>query len=218
MYPKIIHQIWIGSCQPPNWCINSWKINYVNKYPEWKYILWTEKELNNLEMVNREIYNKEPTLRGKSDIARLEILYKYGGIFLDADSIWINNKNLEILLKEAKDFSIFCALEPDKLPKFIANGVIGSKPRQSLMLDLINHINKTYTKKKSNNSHPYSIWKVTGPLPLNNIFNCDNIKVFPSFYFFPEGFVKGNINFKIDDIRKKFPNSFMYQYWLSHYN
>ena len=40
---------------------------------------------------------------------------------------------------------------------------------------------------------------------------------FPSYYFFPEKFVNGNINMTKQEIESKFPNSFMYQYWLSHY-
>ena len=29
--PKIIHQIWLGPNEPPQWCIDSWKINYIHQ-------------------------------------------------------------------------------------------------------------------------------------------------------------------------------------------
>ena len=103
--PKIIHQIWIGNKEPPQWCIDSWKINYLQKFPEWKYKLWTETEIEKLQMKNQKIYDLEPTLRGKSDIARYEILFKEGGIFLDADSYWIPNSNLSDLILD-KDFFV----------------------------------------------------------------------------------------------------------------
>ena len=31
MIPKIIHMIWIGPKTPPQWCIDSWKLNYISK-------------------------------------------------------------------------------------------------------------------------------------------------------------------------------------------
>ena len=92
--PKIIHQIWLGQKEPPQWCIDSWEKNYISKYPEWKFKLWREKDIDNLTLINRRIYNKEPTLRGKSDIARYEILYQFGGIFMDSDSFWIDNQHI----------------------------------------------------------------------------------------------------------------------------
>ena len=98
--PKIIHQIWLGPKKPPQWCIDSWKINYINSNPDWEYKLWTEKEINDFKLKNENIYDKEPTYRGKSDIARYEILFREGGIFLDADSLWINNKSLNNLFDE----------------------------------------------------------------------------------------------------------------------
>ena len=70
-------------------------------------MLWNEKEINKLTMINRTIYDLEPTLRGKSDIARYEILYQYGGIFLDADSYWIEKENSDLnrlLEKDQNDF------------------------------------------------------------------------------------------------------------------
>ncbi|QKF94412.1 putative mannosyltransferase OCH1 [Fadolivirus algeromassiliense] len=54
--PKIIHQIWIGPNKPPIMWINTWKVDYINKYPDWQYKLWTEKEINELKLINKSIY------------------------------------------------------------------------------------------------------------------------------------------------------------------
>ena len=84
---KIIHQIWLGPKAPPKWCMDSWRIDYIKNNPDWKYMLWTEKEVKDLNLVNRTEYDSEPTVRGKADILRYEIIYNFGGIYCDVDSI-----------------------------------------------------------------------------------------------------------------------------------
>ena len=87
--PKIIHQIWLGPNIRPDIWMNSWKIDYCKQYPDWEYKLWTEKEINEFGLKNKAQYEFEKFYNGKSDIARYEILNKYGGLFIDADSLWI---------------------------------------------------------------------------------------------------------------------------------
>ena len=221
MIPKIIHIIWLGPKRAPLWCINSWKINFISKHPEWEFILWNEEKINNIKMINHNIYNSEPTLRGKSDIARYEILNLYGGIFLDADSYWIEKDNsdlgllIEIVDKSCKSF--FCAKEP-KNTQYFANGVFGSYKNNEILKELIDYLNKNYYSDKKKNSHKYDIWQVTGPVPFTKIVNknLNKVHIFESYLFFPEPFKKGNTNIKLDNMKTLFPNSYMYQYWLSH--
>ena len=221
MIPKIIHMIWIGNKKPPIWCIDSWKNDYINKYSDWNFILWNEEKINSIEMVNRELYDAEPTLRGKSDIARYEILYKYGGIFLDADSFWIekDNSDLNILLEKTKinNHDFFCANE-SKSKQYFANGVFGCTKNNIILNKIIYYIKDTYYSEKKKHNHKYSIWLVTGPVPFTKIVtnNINKVEILPSHYFFPESYNKDNINIELKDMSKLFPNSFMYQYWLSH--
>ena len=220
MIPKILHIIWIGKKDPPLWCIDSWRKKYINTYPQWKFMLWDEKEINKLTMINKDIYDSEPNLRGKSDIARYEILYQYGGIFLDADSYWIEKENsdLNILLeKDQNDF--FCAGEP-KNKEYFANGVFGSSKNNILLMKIIEYLKDTYQEKKKKHPNKYDIWKVTGPVPFSKIVvnNLNLVTVFPHWYFFPEAYKKNNTSIKLDKLKDLFPDSFMYQYWLSHTN
>ena len=219
MIPKIIHIIWIGPKNPPLWCIDSWRINYINKYPDWKLILWNEEEINKLDMINRDIYDFEPTLRGKSDIARYEILYQYGGIFLDADSYWIEkpNSNLDILLEKSKDKEFFCAREPLN-KQFFANGVFGCSKQNDIVFEIINHLNKTYFIEKQKHQENHAIWLVTGPVPFTSIVNknINKIIIFPTHYFLPEVYKENNRRIELNKMKELFPDSFMYQYWLSH--
>ena len=47
--------------------------------------LWTDTTL--LKIQNREIYDSIPIYATKADILRLEILAKFGGVYVDADSM-----------------------------------------------------------------------------------------------------------------------------------
>ena len=46
--PKIIHQMWIGPHKMPTRYINTWRYDYIKENPDWKYMFWTEKEIEDL--------------------------------------------------------------------------------------------------------------------------------------------------------------------------
>lgn len=95
MIPKKIHYCWFGGgelTENVTKCIKSWE-----KYcPEYEIIQWNENNYN----VNKNEYIKQAYSTGKwafvSDYARLDILYRHGGIYLDTDVELV--KNLDSLL------------------------------------------------------------------------------------------------------------------------
>jgi inositol phosphorylceramide mannosyltransferase catalytic subunit len=227
--PKIIHQIWLGPKEPPQWCIDSWRIEYMKSNPDWTYKMWNEEEIEQLGLINKDIYDKESTYRGKSDIARYEILYKEGGIFIDADILWLNSKSLNNVFEELPNNTstnniLFGASEPTVNSHLVANSLIGCNRNNNIMFNLIHYLKDKYEEKKIKYGKDHQIWLVTGPVPFNEILkpfvddNSDCLKIFPSYYFAPEKFVNGNIKMTISEIENRFPNSYMYHYWLSHYN
>lgn len=82
--PKIVHQIWVGDqSKRPQLCMDTWKMK------GWRYMLWTEAEIDELGLKNRELYDhyyKKKIWHGCSDVARIEILHKLGGIYIDSDT------------------------------------------------------------------------------------------------------------------------------------
>ena len=81
MIPKIIHQIWLGDqSQRPINLMKTWE----DMNPGWVYKLWTDDNLPKL--ICQEQFDKMKGLHGKADILRYELLYKYGGFYIDADS------------------------------------------------------------------------------------------------------------------------------------
>jgi mannosyltransferase OCH1-like enzyme len=215
---KIIHQIWIGpNPEPTNWT-NTFKIDYIKMYPEYKYIRWSESNIDELFTdfpIIKIVYDLEETYNGKSDILRYLILYSYGGIYIDADSVWVNEKNFDNLINDSNGF--FAAKEPNC--EHITGGVIGSYKNNNVFLKIIKHIEsyilnkdgKIIIKSYINKRKIIGASKTIGPIIFDNYAKNTNITIFPSEYFYPfswHGITDPELHLKI-----KLPEqSYMFQY------
>jgi glycosyltransferase involved in cell wall biosynthesis len=179
MIPKILHQIWIGPLETPLSLTLSWK----EKYPDYEYILWDEEKCKEL-IIDQNIQNsinKNNEWNGKADIYRWLILYEYGGIFQDIDSICIEQIPDTFLKNRG-----FAGFENEKVREnLIATGTMGFIPKHELIYDIL-----TYMKT---DSFIYSInkvlsWQNCGPGVLTDFLNTGKYKdfcVYPSYYFLP---------------------------------
>lgn len=192
--PRIIHQIWFGDQnQRPVREIESWtRLN-----PDWEVRLWTEKEVKKefgrlrnqkqyrrLEDLYKNLHPKVPVLQprhylcGRSDLVRYEILYRFGGFFVDADA-----EALRPLDDFFCDNDSFCVYENESYrPGLLANGYLGATKGNRLMKALIDKIKKI---KDITSDEP---WKLTGPQLLTDTvreLKYDAIQVYPSYYFIP---------------------------------
>ncbi|SFU66016.1 glycosyltransferase family 32 protein [Butyrivibrio sp. M55] len=84
MIPKVIHYCWFGDKEIPVFlkeCMESWK----EMCPDYEIKRWDE---NNFD-VSKYLFTKQAYEKGKygfvSDVARLDILYECGGIYMDTD-------------------------------------------------------------------------------------------------------------------------------------
>lgn len=82
--PKVIHYCWFGGATKSDLiqrCISSWS----RLCPEYKIIEWNEGNWD----IQKYPYARDAYKAGKwafvSDVARLDILYNHGGIYLDTD-------------------------------------------------------------------------------------------------------------------------------------
>lgn len=124
MIPKIIHQTWRADSIPSVFQ----KINEQNKEKnqDFEFKLWTHAPGSPVidEFIKKEypdiydIFNKCKYGVQKADIARIAILYHYGGIYLDLDILCL--KKFDDLIDFNTD-SVYCALEPAEQTKRIFN-------------------------------------------------------------------------------------------------
>lgn len=84
MIPKIIHYCWFGHNEKPEIitkCIESWK----KHCPDYQIIEWNESNFDiSSNQYMKEAYDAK-AWAFVSDVARLMIVYKYGGIYMDTD-------------------------------------------------------------------------------------------------------------------------------------
>lgn len=180
--PKIIHQIWIGSNPRPSTLMDTWR----DKNPDFEYILWTEEEIKKrgFQFECIDAINKMTEIAGKADIMRLEILYRYGGFYIDADSICLEPLDDYFLCKTA-----FACYENENVRKgLVANGNMGFMPKYRLCRDAIDWI-------LNNDTCPLTTglraWALTGPVLLTNLLETGKYQdfiVFPSHCFLPTHF------------------------------
>ena len=84
MIPKIIHYVSIGPLsESTKRNIDGWK----RALPDYEFKRWTEKNWD----ITQNVFTKQAYADGKyafvSDVIRLDVLYRYGGVYLDTDMV-----------------------------------------------------------------------------------------------------------------------------------
>lgn len=175
MISKKIHQIWVGDLPAPFKIMESWQ-RYCNKFG-WEYYLWNEKSIEALDLVNRHIYDfykneskieAKSKYQGMADIARLEIVNKFGGYYFDCDFYsWQND--IEKIVNLDHSMAIFSTenLYPPDCTRdktrswwvkfegnfdsahFICNGAFYANPNNNILTDTIKGLDEVFQKNKT---------------------------------------------------------------------
>jgi hypothetical protein len=192
--PRIIHQIWIGDKAPPPISImNTWK----EKNPSFIYILWNEEEFakRKMEFICQSKIIKMKEIAGKVDIMRWEILYKYGGVFIDADSICVEPLDEEMFLDgfgvdTDKGYDGFAPFENESCRRgLISNAIMGFVPRHPLCRDII--INILTDPNTDANINTTRAWFSVGPALFTRFLETGKYPTvfkYPSYIFSPHHF------------------------------
>jgi hypothetical protein len=135
-------------------------------------ILWTDDTLP--AMKNRRAYERSSSLSGKSNIARYEILLRYGGIYIDTDFECL--QSLEPLLEGVE---CFVAWQCDGLAN---NAIIGAVSSHPFLQDLVDSLDEHI---RANPRSSLSIMQ-SGPYYLTRVLERHpEVTVFPANQFYP---------------------------------
>lgn len=149
--PKIIHQIWLGKAAIPKAC-QHWMKTWSN-LKGWTYKLWTDQEASRLTMHNRDLYEAAENYGEKSDILRLEILKKFGGLYVDVDYECLNPGMFEELHQDYDFYIGFEPLEHGSIGKFnmfkVCNAIMASCPDHPLIKDILINLKPNFFAYKS---------------------------------------------------------------------
>lgn len=144
LIPKVIHQIWAGP-DPFPYAFKAASKSWSDNHPDWQRAMWFEDDLDDpdqIVMLNRGLYDRaremspNDWLRWRSDIARLEVLYRYGGVYCDTDSESL--KPLDDLLDNV---SCFFIQSPNDL-KGATQAVCGAVPEHPFIKHLLDRLHE----------------------------------------------------------------------------
>lgn len=174
MIPRTIHQIWIGPYKRPDVAMATWRA--MN--PSFEYQLWDDARCAAFGFHNADKIAEQPELCGKADLMRYEILERYGGIFIDADS-----ECVKPLPDEFLDHDSFACWENETLRSgLISNGYLGATVHNRLMQALISAASyRDMTLQRA--------WATTGPMLLTQtvrLLDYTELHIYPSFFFIPK--------------------------------
>lgn len=176
MIPHVFHRIWVGGTMPHEFVATGQ--TWLDNHPGWEMKLWTEDNMPKL--ANQSIYDAAPQIvesrligRMRSNIARLEILHKFGGVYIDTDFV-----SIRPIPDHYLNEPFFLPQENDR---FVNNGLIGSVKGHKFLKKLIRAIPESVASQPGKPSNV-----TTGPHLLTRLLP-NNITVIPQQEVYPYG-------------------------------
>lgn len=168
MIPRILHRVWVGPDPLPEEFAgygDSWR----RHHPHWEMRLWTEDRLPS-GFVRPEAYERLRKPAERADIIRLEVLLRFGGVYVDTDFECL--RPIDPLIEGLDFFS--CYLKPGQ----VNNALIGSVPGHPILERALRELRPRtefgYDKAG------------TGPLFLTALLrDYPDARIFPPELFYP---------------------------------
>jgi mannosyltransferase OCH1-like enzyme len=123
LIPHIFHHVWVGPDPLPEEFLR-FRRSWQDLHPGWEMRLWDEENLPT-DFRRREIYDRLRIPAERSDMIRLEILQRFGGVYIDTD--FECRRQITPLLDGVEFFAAF--LKPDR----VNNAILGSIPDHPLL-------------------------------------------------------------------------------------
>lgn len=204
MIPKIIHQIHLGKSSLSDQQ-KLWQKTWTDYNPNWQYILWDEDSLSTITLQNEDELDKCKNFSEKSDILRFEILYQFGGLYIDTDFECL--KNIDSLFDTYRDREFIIFLETKDQ---IGSAFIGASKNNSYIKELVDNISVRSEIYGDSDSHiKYGPKYITDMLGLNLAIpdgkGCDQKTVYP--YIWTEK------NRRYEDFKITHPEAYAVHHW-----
>lgn len=169
-----LHQVWLGPKAPPLQWMNSWR----ETNPEFTYRLWTDSDVRDLHLENAHLFKRLVGIGrfdGASDVLRAELLYRFGGVYVDADSLALRPLTGARFLEDA----LFVMQEPTPVQEGLLNGCfMGAccprSPALAAYIEAMRHVHAPLAPT----------WKSVGPVLLTKVLAQFEVTKLPPWVFF----------------------------------
>jgi len=203
--PKVIHQIYIGEKEMPNQQLE-WRKTWQKFNPDWELILWDDERLKTIDLQNKDSFKYCKSIASKVDLIRYEIIYNFGGLYIDTDFECL--KSIDSFFHD-KDF-IACRQNPNG--PTVANGFIAAIPKHEILSKLINDTPKRCATHKSE-----GCVEKFGPRFLTDVID----EIYGSEFKYSENFDPKNIypymwmkQHRVnDDFKNIYPDAYAVHHW-----
>ena len=199
--PKVLNFVWIGGNIPPR--VQERIDNFAIINPNCDVKIWSEESLNefDIHVELQSCYNNTM----KADLARFQIIAKYGGAYIDCDMIPISC--MEHLFEY--EHLVCCNEEPmsDHSSGFMSTGFFMAPPGDPI-------ISKAASEVLQGNLNSDNLSVESGPYFFRKIINSMNSPWtrLPSVMVYP---VRNGGVFNVPINKEKYPESIMVHYWGS---
>jgi mannosyltransferase OCH1-like enzyme len=182
--PKIIHQVWLGSRLPEVFVdlIKSW---FEYHMEGWTYILWTDETIEEFGLYNKAFYDASDNYGVKSDLVKYEVVYRYGGLYVDVDFECLRSLEFFHYI-----YDFYTGIQPlDTQFVQLGAALFAALPGHPILKHCIETVKDDW--------HRRGATQKTGPIHLTKSFYKIAGKngmvdiAFPSTYFYPLGCVGG---------------------------
>jgi hypothetical protein len=128
--PRVFHQIWVGPDPFPD-PYKRYQQTWLDRHPGWELRFWTEDNLPD-ELRRPEAAERLRAPAERANILRLELLWRFGGVYLDTD--FECRRSIEPLIGDA---DIFISLAK---PGRVNNALMGSVAGHPILDELLDRI------------------------------------------------------------------------------
>ena len=168
MIPRILHQVWVGPDPLPEEFARN-RESWERHHPDWEMRLWTEESLPD-DLVRPEVYERLRKPTERSDIIRLEILFRFGGCYVDTDFECL--RPLDPLIEGVEFWT--CDLKPGR----VNNAALGAAQGHPLL-------ERGLRELKPRTEYGYDKYG-TGPFFLDALVRGEpGVKIYPPHFFYP---------------------------------
>lgn len=172
--PTQFHSIWVGDPMPDH--LREYVASWTRVHPGWEHRVWGDDDLDWLQ--NQALFDAaedhaENTGQFRSDVARYEILHRFGGVYVDCDF-----EALHPIDELVEGVDCFAAWETEGV--WVNNAIMGAEPGHPLFADLI--VGLPGNVERHRGARPNV---TTGPQYVTPAARWHDIRLFPSAMFYP---------------------------------
>lgn len=197
--PRLLHRIWLGS-PIPTWAEEFWS-GWRRLHPDWTLHTWCETNLPPLR--NQTLYDDAEHLTAgnvwqlRSDIVRYELLWLYGGVYVDCDM-----EPLRSIAPILEGIDAFAAWERQDV--WVNNAILGAAPRHAFVGGLVDGVGASVRANRDRRPN-----HATGPRYVTALYRQrpSDLHVFPEALFYPYSWSQ------LERRGESFPEAYTIHHW-----